>query len=149
MGSFADSACAIWSLEKGCSVVDEGSGEAAVDVRAAFSAASMDRGLDFVLSKDCEFGRLCHDNGAVLIPGEGTVPEDVTLVRLDSMSKVDSFSFVGEVEKLVTGLSMLSKVSSPRNLALSRTGEDVRLRRSETREARWEGGGGVFAGDDF
>ena len=83
------------------------------------------------------------------MPGEGTVVDDVTLVRFDPPSKEDSFSLVGEAEELVIGLSILSKVSFRRDIADSRTGEDVRLRPSETIEPLWDGGGGVFAGDDF
>jgi len=56
------------------------------------------------------------------------------LVRFDSASEKDSVSLVGDIEKLVIGLSILSKVSSRRDAKVSRPGEDVKLRRFETIE---------------
>lgn len=149
LGSFVESAWAIWFLEKAWSVADDGSARKAAEVRAAFSAASIDKGLDLVLSSDCESGRLCHDNGAVLRPGDGMVEMEVTLVRFDSESNEGSFSLAGEFEMFVIGLSMVPNGSSRRDRELSRTGEDLGLMRSEICDVRCEGGGGVFAGDDF
>lgn len=77
------------------SVADEGSGESAMDDRAAFWVATMDSGLLFDLSGERDAGRLCQDSG--LEPGEGK-PGDVSLVRFDCSGAGSLSSLVGEVE---------------------------------------------------
>lgn len=66
------------------------------ELRAAFSAATMDRGR--LLGPAWDVGRLCHERGerAEGMPMEGDVR--VMLVRLVSESNGESFSFVGELE---------------------------------------------------
>jgi hypothetical protein len=66
--------------------------------RAAFSAATMDRGRLLGRSEACEVGRLCHERGdrAEGMPMEGD--GRATLVRLISESNGESFSFEGELE---------------------------------------------------
>lgn len=127
------------SLDCVSSAADAGSGAATLDVRAAFCVATIDSGLLLALSGDWDAGRLCQDRG--LVPGV----EDAALVGLERRSGAASSSLVGDVEMLLIGLSMVSSGASGCGTGLSRTGEDVRLRRSAGREARC----GVFAGDDF
>lgn len=121
--------------------------------RAAFSAATMDKGRLFGRSEACEVGRLCHERGdrADGMPIEG---DAATLVRLISESNGESFSLVGELDKSISP-SIRSEVGLAarcRGLpALSRLG-DSRLVPSASdgrMPMRWAVGGGVFAGDDF
>ena len=136
-----------------CSDADAGSGVPG-ELRAAFSAATIDRGRLLGRSEDCEVGRLCHDrvDRAEGMPMEGEVMD--MLVRLMSDSDGESFSLVGELEESVA-LSMFSAeggAARGRGLpVLSRPGE-ARLVPSEAEgrmPTRWEEGDGVFAGDDF
>ena len=77
------------------SVADEGSGEAAVVVRAAFSVATTESGLLLDLSGERDAGRLCQDSG--LEPGDGKAGDE-SIVRFPPASGAGSFSsFVGEV----------------------------------------------------
>jgi hypothetical protein len=68
------------------------------ELRAAFSAATIDKGLLLGRSDACEVGRLCHERGdrAEGMPMEGEPM--VRLVRLISDSNGESFSLVGEPE---------------------------------------------------
>lgn len=72
--------------------------DAVGELRAAFSAATMDRGRLLGRSEACDVGRLCHESGeradGMLMEGE----VKVRLVRLISESKGESFSLAGESE---------------------------------------------------
>ena len=119
---------AIWSLENAVSVAEAGS--AGTEVRAAFSAATMESGRLLVLSIDWEFGRLCHEGGEGRPPADEMEEGDVTLVRLGSKSKGEWFSLDGEVDRLVPGLPIPSEISSRRARGLSSIGDEVRFNRS-------------------
>lgn len=110
------------SLDCVSSAADAGSGEMTPDVRDAFCVATTDSGLLLALSGDWDAGRLCQDSG--LAPAV----EDAALVGLEWRSGAASSSLVGEVEKLLIGLSMASTGASVCGTGLSRTGGDVRLR---------------------
>lgn len=134
-----ESAWDMRSLDCGSSATDAGSGVATPDVRAAFCVATIDSGLLLALSGDWDAGRLCQDSG--LAPGV----EDAALVGLERRSGAASSSLVGDIERVLIGLSMASSGASDCGTGLSRAGEDVRLRRS----VGWGPRCGVFAGDDF
>jgi hypothetical protein len=96
--------CAISSRESVGSAADDGSGVTLGD-RAAFSAATIDRGRLRGRSGDWEFGRRCHESGELLegIAFDGVAFTEIFLMRSDSEitrspSNGAVFSFVGELE---------------------------------------------------
>jgi hypothetical protein len=116
--------------------------------RAAFSAATMDKGRLREGLDDCEFGRRCQLKPLAREPPRVGDPAPVVVLLL-SPSRGETFSLEGE-----TGCAAWSSIDSARvtslvgELAGASMGEESSLRCPELR-LRLTDGGGVFAGDDF
>lgn len=116
---------------------------------AAFSAATIDSGLDFGRSEACDVGLLCHERVGVRVGTPALGGGDVTEVLdcLRSNSKGNSFSLVGETESIASAAG--GAIRSCSFAERSGIGEDAKLKGSPDCIVLLRFAGGVLAGDDF